>query len=101
MKNTRSVMCEMKHFRLRMIDDIDLSFVGMTACLRPGAVDCLVFGHSVTATSVECSDLVAKLQTSDATNSTVVACDHRADLSRVKNQYGHWVCWMSTSRRTV
>ena len=31
----------------------------------------------------------------------VVACDHRADLSRVKNQYGHWVCWMSTSRRTV
>ena len=30
----------------------------------------------------------------------VVACDHRADLSRVKNQYGHWVCWMSTSRRT-
>ena len=26
---------------------------------------------------------------------------HRADLSRVKNQYGHWVCWMSTSRRTV
>ena len=31
----------------------------------------------------------------------VVACDHGADLSRVKNQYGHWVCWMSTSRRTV
>ena len=29
----------------------------------------------------------------------VVACDHRADLSRVKNQYGHWVCWMSTSRK--
>ena len=22
-------------------------------------------------------------------------------ISRVKNQYGHWVCWMSTSRRTV
>ena len=31
----------------------------------------------------------------------VVACDHRADLSRVRNQYGHWVCWMSPSRRTV
>eukprot|EP00904_Undaria_pinnatifida_P009495 jgi/Undpi1/5676/HiC_scaffold_2.g00950.m1 len=34
-------------------------------------------------------------------NPTSDAPFRRADLSRVKNQYGHWVCWMSTSRRTV
>ena len=26
-------------------------------------------------------------------------CDHRACISRAKNQRGHWLCWMSTSRK--
>ena len=29
-------------------------------------------------------------------------CDHRACISLGwRNQHGHWVCWMSTSRRTL
>ena len=73
-------------FRISLFQCISVADVCMLCLSYP------VLGHDIAwSNALRCIISVSQ----------VVACDHRADLSRVKNQYGHWVCWMSTSRRTV